>query len=595
MCCVIKTRTTKPIWQRGLIIALCAFCTASAARAHATLLQTDPPANSRLEQGPSRIALSFNERIEAVFNSIEVLNEKGERVDDGNPQLAGDGDVLVIPLHGLTAGGYIVSWRVVSLDSHQVQGHFGFGIRTAAPSEGEMSLLVNGRESTASQLSTPIIRWISLAGMTVWLGGVGFWLWIFRPAVAMARHSTSHATLRIRSADERIRKIALIGAFAFLVSQCVALVNQAAIFTGLSSFRATSPLTIWAVIETTNYGVWWGVRMLASVVLLAHCIWGLRFRASLADTKSPFARREALLAISWAVLGGMVLISIPLTGHARAVPRVTVLAIASDWAHLAATAIWIGGLVFLLAVISMLNGNEGEEFDLRKNLISRFSRSAKICVAVLLLTGIYAAWLHLPTWMSFLSTRYGQVLSMKLALVGPILLIGLLNWRRVLPALARYSQDPTLALKWTHRFRSLLKSETILGGTVLLAVAFLTGLPPATAVGRNGAVNITQHNDDAGMSITLRLDSGQAGTRHAVVTLADSAGRRVRDAKKVTLYLKMLDMDMGLTTVPAQPAADGSYQADLPLSMSGQWRVSVEVSPARGDAFVTEFKLSSGL
>jgi hypothetical protein len=161
--------------------------------------------------------------------------------------------------------------------------------------------------------------------------------------------------------------------------------------------------------------------------------------------------------------------------------------------------------------------------------------------------------------------------------------------------LARYSQNPTLALKWTHRFRSLLRSEAILGGAVLLAVAFLTGLLPAKAVGGSGAVNITRHSDEAGMNITLRLDSGPIGTRHAVVTLADSAGQKVTNARKVTFYVQMLDMDMGLTTVRAQLTADGSYQADLSLSMSGQWRVSVEVSPARGDAFVTEFKISSGL
>ena len=42
--------------------------------------------------------LSFDERVETVFNSIEVLDQKGERVDSGVPQVTGEGDVLAIEL-----------------------------------------------------------------------------------------------------------------------------------------------------------------------------------------------------------------------------------------------------------------------------------------------------------------------------------------------------------------------------------------------------------------------------------------------------------------------------------------------------------------
>ena len=94
--------------------------------------------------------------------------------------------------------------------------------------------------------------------------------------------------------------------------------------------------------------------------------------------------------------------------------------------------------------------------------------------------------------------------------------------------------------------------------------------------------------------MNLSLDSAQTGTRHAVVTLADPSGQRMGDAREVTLYLAMQDMDMGLERIQAKRFPDGSYQADLPLTMAGKWKVSVEVTPARGDGFVTEFELSSG-
>jgi len=214
---------------------------------------------------------------------------------------------------------------------------------------------------------------------------------------------------------------------------------------------------------------------------------------------------------------------------------------------------------------------------------------------VLVITGIYAAWLHMPNWRSFVSTDYGRVLSTKLLMIIPLFLIGLLNWRCVLPALARYSSEPRVALAQTRRLAALIKAEATLGGAVLLAVAFLTGLPPSTAVAMNGPVSMSQRNADANISVALTLDSGQVGTRRVVVALRDSKGRMVTNAKRVTLYLAMLDMNMGLETVEAEPLADGTYQAELALTMPGRWRVSVEVSPARGDTFVTEFNFSSGL
>ncbi len=592
---MIHGRLDKRTWQRALIVALCFVCGTPAVHAHATLLQTEPAADSRMEHAPSRVLLSFNERVETVFNSIEVLNQKGERVDSGVPQVTGEGDVLAIGLRSLNAGQYVVFWRVISLDGHQVQGHFGFGVDSMPPSEGEMTRFPHGSERTTWNSYTSIVKWFGLVGMVVGLGGLSFWLWAFGPAVHTVQRPAIERAALVRQAEKRIHKILWAAASAFLVSQCLALIDQAMVFTDFPSITALSPLTIWTVVEMTNYGRWWSVRMTASVALVGLCVFGLRSVASRVGKSSAFPARSLLLAIILAVLGSVVLISISLTGHARAVSRWPVLAVGSDWAHLAATTIWIGGLAFLWITVSIEEGKNEEGTEFLLAVATRFSLIARICVAVLVITGIYAAWLHMPNWRSFVSTDYGRVLSIKLLIIVPLFLIGLINWRCVLPALGRYSSEPRVALAQTRRLGALIKAETTLGGAVVLAVAILTGLPPSTAVAMNGPVNMSQRNADANMSVALRLDSGQAGTRRAVVALADSRGRAVTDAKRVTLYLAMLDMNMGLETVQAEPSADGTYQAELALTMPGRWRISVEVSPARGDTFVTEFNFSSGL
>jgi copper transport protein len=438
-----------------------------------------------------------------------------------------------------------------------------------------------------------MIKWFGLAAITVWLGGIGFWICVFMPSRKLLGPKTSQSLLSIQNAQTRICKIIWISVAVFAVAQCLSLMEQAAVFSGLSWMSALSPLTLWTIVTRTNYGEWWGVRMMAAIVLFSVSRPYFSSRTWTTETSWP-PTKTSFLAACWVTLGGLILISFPLTGHARGVPHAPLLAIASDWAHLAATAVWIGGLVFLLAVTSIHGDEQEQQFLLLRELVGRFSRLAQMCVATLILTGVYAAWLHIPHWNSFLTTSYGRALTVKILLIIPILLIGLVNWQRVLPALARFVKEAPLARKWRERLPTLLRFESFLGAAILLAVAFLTGLPPATAVTVGGPVNLSQTNGDAGIKVNLILDSAQIGTRHAVVTLADSSGHRVDNAQEVTLYLVMQDMDMGLETIQAKSFPDGSYQADLPLTMAGKWKVSVEVTPARGDAFVTEFELSSG-
>jgi hypothetical protein len=52
---------------------------------------------------------------------------------------------------------------------------------------------------------------------------------------------------------------------------------------------------------------------------------------------------------------------------------------------------------------------------------------------------------------------------------------------------------------------------------------------------------------------------------------------------------------MGLQSVQAEPSLDGSYEAEVMLSMGGRWLFSVEVSPQEGDTFLTEFRIPTTL
>lgn len=100
------------------------------AEAHAVLKKATPAAGSILKQAPSEVRLQFNENIEPRFSQIEVMASKGGKIDTGpltvDPQSRSQVLVIVPPLE---PGRYKVKWRVLSVDSHKVQGDFTFEIR----------------------------------------------------------------------------------------------------------------------------------------------------------------------------------------------------------------------------------------------------------------------------------------------------------------------------------------------------------------------------------------------------------------------------------------------------------------------------------
>ncbi len=575
------------------LLVLCCIAAAASAWGHATLLHMEPSANTRLSDRPERVRLSFNERVESVFNSIRVVDREGKRVDWGESRLVGEGDTLEVSLTQIDAGPYTVLWRVNSVDGHQVQGHYGFGLRSEPPDETGMGHFVAAEPAPLGGYYMPVVRWAGLSGLVLWLGGLSFRMLVFLPAVGAVVTAEDSGNDFIGAASRRSTWILWAGAISFLGSELLALGGHAVTFTGLPLVQAISPSTLATVLATTSYGQWFAIRMLGACALLVLCLWALRPFGSKRGENGFGPRTGPLTGAGYGALGGLILVTVPLTGHARAVSQAAFIAVGSDWAHLAATAVWIGGLVHFGAVVRLADHGGNGGAALLGNLAGRFSRLAQVAVGVLLLSGVYNAWLHLPSWISFLSTAYGRVLLGKLAVLVPILWIAAVNRQRAVPALQRFALDPRSAREWASRFRKLIGAETVLGIAVLALAALLTSLPPAATVTAAGPLTLSKRNAD--MTVGLRLDPNRVGTNRAWVKLQDLHGRAMSDAKRVTLYVRSLDMDMGLETIQAQPQTEGDYGAEVVLSMAGRWQVSVEVTPERGDTFVTEFQVSPTL
>ena len=99
-------------------------------QAHAFLDHASPPVGSSVPASPPVVTLWFTQDLEPAFSSVTVTNEAGQRVDLGKAQIPpGSPAEVQIGLKPLAGGTYLVSWHVVSVDTHPTEGTFTFEIK----------------------------------------------------------------------------------------------------------------------------------------------------------------------------------------------------------------------------------------------------------------------------------------------------------------------------------------------------------------------------------------------------------------------------------------------------------------------------------
>lgn len=98
---------------------------------HASLVKSSPARRATITTAPARVILWFNERLEAQFSHLSVQNQAGERIDTNDIQVGPDDPKkLSVGLPTMSAGTYIVKFRVLSVDGHIVEAEFPFTVRS---------------------------------------------------------------------------------------------------------------------------------------------------------------------------------------------------------------------------------------------------------------------------------------------------------------------------------------------------------------------------------------------------------------------------------------------------------------------------------
>lgn len=159
------------------------------------------------------------------------------------------------------------------------------------------------------------------------------------------------------------------------------------------------------------------------------------------------------------------------TGHANGTEGLRPLTLAADTLHVWAASGWVGGLALVLFLERRWRLERPEAGgSLLPVLVPAFSPWALVCVSVLLLTGVLAAWIHLSGLGALFTTSYGRLLTLKLFFVAATLALGARNWRRLTARLT----EPAGA----DDMRSSASLELLLAHVAILVTALLVRTSP---------------------------------------------------------------------------------------------------------------------
>ncbi|MGI5214495.1 copper resistance protein CopC [Plantactinospora sp. CA-290183] len=366
---------------------------ATPANAHAAVVATTPARKAVLGYSPTEVTVRFSEPVSLVPGRAQVLAPDGRRINAGEPSVRGD--TLRIPIRAADRplGTYLVSYRVVSADSHPVAGGYTFAVgaeSAAAPTLADDPVRPDVR------IAVPLIRYVGYAGLVLLIGPT-----LLLALLWPARLSRRGPVRLVRAGLALVAAGALAGLWV-----------QAPYTSGAGLFDVSA--TELRQVIGSGYGLVLCAR-LGILLLVAALLPPLLQPQGRAPSYRILYRKGPLLTALVLLLGVAGLATWPLAGHAIASPMPLASAVA-DVLHLAAASAWLGGLVTLAAFL--LRAAHPRTLGV---ILPVWSRWATVAVLWLVAAGAAQALIEIGTPGALVGTDYGRLVLAKVALLGLVL------------------------------------------------------------------------------------------------------------------------------------------------------------------------------
>ncbi|MEO3817269.1 copper resistance protein CopC [Plantactinospora sp. B24E8] len=503
----------------GLVMALVAGLAglavligpAEPAAAHAAVVATVPQQRSVLGYSPTEVTVTFSEPVALLPGRAQVLAPDGKRINAGEASVRGATLRIPIRVADRPLGTYLVSYRVISADSHPVAGSWTFSVGAASAGPPEPA---DVGVQPVVRVAVPVSRYLGYAGLVLAIG----------PTLLLARLWPRRLSRR------RVSRLVRAGLVLLGAGTLTGLWVQAPYTSGAGLFDvSTTELT---QVLNSDFGLATtarlGILLLVAILLAPVLRLGTRPQPTTpggpTDTSPQptipsgrdVGRWRGLLLLLFTLAG---LATWPLAGHAAAAP-VPLASGLANVVHLAAMSVWLGGLVAICA--ALLPAAHPRVLGV---ILPVWSRWATLAVLWLVIGGGVLAVVEVGAVGQLTGTDYGRLLLVKLGLLI-LLLIAAGYARRAVRRWGRgFSATGSLTV-----MRRMVAVEVTLGLVVLGVSAVLVQTTPA----RNAGIEATVAASDGFAQTldsplyTLQFDVypvqlGDANTVHAYVYTPDGA------------------------------------------------------------------------
>ena len=409
---------------------------------HATLVSSEPAANSHLASPPTRVRLVYSEPIEGKLAKVTIVPATAAPIvlrAGADPR---DVHAVIAPVDALGPGSYKVEWRVVSADGHPVDGTFSFTVgdttvsAPAAPLTPPQPAQPAPREEPEvwgpAAFGAPIIpAMLRGAGLGALMAATGLLLFM----AGAKPNAAQRGDARVRSATTAFAIAAPVLLGVHLVTW---LINTSPDLKFDPAWAASALTTTVGQIELWRVGL----------TILALWAWWLARRTRLA-----LAFAAGAVVVSGAV------------GHPAAIAPAW--AVPAKAIHLLASAIWLGGLLWLLIRPA------GDDLLLLVEDANRVSSRALWAVIAIAFTGVVQTRLFLDSWSGLVTSAYGLLVLAKTAGLLVLVAFGAYNRQRVMPRLTTAASMTEVAT-----LRSSVVGEVVVIAIVVLLGGLLAYVPP---------------------------------------------------------------------------------------------------------------------
>ncbi len=528
----IATGAPARAWVALAVLVAIVAAAASGAAAHAIVVGVDPADGAVVSQAPEIVTVRFTEGVSVASEGNAVLDADAVDVAVGVEVV--DDELRFTMAAEVADGSYVVTWHVISADSHPVTGSSLFHVGAPSVAGPAAVPVADGATGITAirGLATAVLWFASLTAV-----GAG---WFAR------RWSAHNPAAEGADVDRLVGASVATGLVALVVVGLIRVVELDGSWVAVGDRDS--------ITRALDGSVGWSLSWLATGLIVV----GLAGRSG--------RGRSAV----WAMGAIAVVAGAAVEGHTRTASP-TWLVVAGDVAHVGAAATWLGG------VAALATTRASSTVSQRRTRAADVSMHAVVAVMAVTVTGLAMAAGIAPDVGAFATTRWGRAILVKVGLVALLAGIGWYNRIRLVPRLALEDPDGEPV---DGRLRAVLRAELVVFAAVLVATGVVVGSSPVDSLTRPAPASSSQSElvDLTSGVGTVRFAFAPAavGYNDLYLQLNDSDGRPLATLFAPTASLAEPSQAVAPLELRLHEVADGTYHVPVQVPFRGRWEITVE-------------------